>query len=126
MNKKSFFLGMATGVVVTFVVLFVIGLASSGSSNNDPINYLETPVSYEGKTETSVKVFQVLGHAALAHEISDKTFGWYNGNIVMILGENYYSDQIVKIKKPMRIGTYSYTTKSDMPKTVPVLDGEMK
>ena len=47
-----------------------------------------------------------------------------NGNTVVILGENFYSDQIVTIKNPQRVGTYSYTTKRGMPITVPVINGE--
>ena len=55
-------------------------------------------VSYENKTETSFKVFQVLGNAALATEASDKIGKdvMYLGNTAVILGENFYSDQIAK------------------------------
>ena len=125
MNKKSYFLGVLTGVVLTFVVLLVIGLVKQGAADSDPIQYLEQPVSYENKTETSFKILQVLGSAALANEVSDKRLDMYLGNTVLILGENFYSDQIVTITNPQRIGTYSYTTKGGMPKTVPVLDGDM-
>ncbi len=50
----------------------------------------------------------------------------YNGNTVMILGEDFYSDQVVIVKNPMRVGTYSYTNRTEMPMTVPVIKGEMK
>ena len=95
---------------------------------DESIQYLEKPMSYENKKETSFKVLQVLGNAALATEASDKIGGdvMYYGNTVLILGENYYSDQIVTVKNPQRVGTYSYTTNGGMPKTVPVIDGEMK
>ena len=128
MNKKSFFLGVVTGVVLTFVGLFVIGLINQNTIGNEPVKYLEKPVSYENKKETSFKVLQVLGNAALATEASDKIGGdmMYFGNAVLILGENFYSDQIVKVKNPQRVGTYSYTTNAGMPKTVPVIDGEME
>ncbi|MBR6196216.1 MAG: VPDSG-CTERM exosortase interaction domain protein [Bacteroidaceae bacterium] len=126
MNKKSFFLGVVTGVVLTFAVLLVIGLVNQNSADNAPVQYLEKPVSYEDKTETSFKVFQVLGSAALANEISNKEYKWYNGNTVVILGENFYNDQVVTVKNPQRVGTYSYTTNGGMPMTVPVIDGEMK
>ena len=126
MNVKSFFFGILVGVLLTFVGLLVMGISMSrsepGSADSDPIQYLSQPESYEGKKETSVKVFQVLGNAALANEISNKEYGWYNGNTVMILGKDFYSDQIITIKNPQRIGTYSYTTKSDMPMTVPVIE----
>lgn len=126
MDKKSFFIGLLVGVVLTFAGLFVIGLAKQGSEPKDPIQYLDQPVSYENKTETSVKVLQVLGSAALATEESDKKYNMYLGNTVLILGDNFYSDQIVTIKNPQRVGTYSYTNNGGMPMTVPVLDGEMK
>ena len=125
MNKKSFFLGVLTGIVLTFAVLFVIALVNRNSVANDPIQYLEQPVSYEDKAKTSFKVFQVLGNAALATEESDRIGGdvMYLGNTVMILGENFYSDQVVTIKNPKRVGTYSYTNNGGMPMTVPVIEG---
>ena len=126
MNKKSFFLGVKTGIVLTFVGLFVIGLVIQNSEDKDPIQYLEKPVSYENKKETSFKVFQVLGNAALASEISNKEYKWYNGNTVVLLGENFYSDQVVTVRNPQRVGTYSYTNKGGMPMTVPVIEGEME
>lgn len=128
MNKKSFFLGVVTGVILTFAVLFIIGLVNQNSADNDPVQYLEKPVSYENKKETSFKVLQVFGNAVLATEASDEIGGdvMYYGNTVVILGENYYSDQIVKVKNPQRVGTYSYTNKGGMPMTVPVIDGEME
>ena len=126
MNKKSFFLGVVTGIVLTFIGLFVIGLVNQNSS--DPIQYLEQPVSYENKTKTSFKVFQVLGDAALAREVSDRIGGdvMYLGNTVVILGENFYSDQVITINNPQRVGTYSYTNNGGIPMTVPVIDGDNK
>ena len=126
--KKTYFLGVLTGVILTFAVLFIIGLANISSDTSNDIQYLEKPIAYENKQETSFKVFQVLGNSALAHEEGSKIGEdiIFNGNVVLIIGENYYTDQVVKIKNPQRVGTYSYTSKSDMPFTVPVIDGEMK
>ena len=126
MNKKSFFLGVAAGIVLTLVGLFIVGWFIQDSEGSTPIEYLEKPVSYEDKEETSFKVFQVIGNAALASEISNKEYKWYNGNTVVILGENFYSDQVVTVKNPQRVGTYSYTNKGGMHMTVPVINGEMK
>lgn len=126
MNKKSFFLGVITGIVLTFVGLYVIGLVNQNSEDNAPVQYLEKPVSYENKKETSFKVFQVLGNAALANEISNKEYKLYHGNTVVLLGENFYNDQVVTVKNPQRIGTYSYTNNAGMPMTVPVIEGEME
>lgn len=124
MNKKSFFLGVVTGIVLTFVGLFVIGLVNQNSADNAPIQYLEQSVSYENKKEASFQVFQVLGNEALAKEESE--YDMYLGNTVVILGKNFYSDQIITLKNPQRIGTYSYTNKGGIPMIVPVLEGEMK
>lgn len=127
MNKTvCFILGIVTGVILTFVGLFVIGLVNQKSGENDPVKYLEKPVSYENKSETSFEVFQVFGNAALAREESDRIDDdvMYLGNTVVILGENYYTDQVITIKNPQRIGTYSYTTNSGIPMTVPVIDGK--
>ena len=128
MNKKSFFLGVVTGIVLTLATLFVIAIINKNSADNDSVQYLEQPVSYENKKETSFKVLQVLGNAALATEASDKIGSdvIYFGNTVLVLGENFYSDQIVTVKNPQRVGTYSYTNKGGMPMTVPVIKGEME
>ena len=127
MSKKSFFLGVVTGVVLTFVVLIVIGLVIQKSDANFPAQYLEKPVSYENKKETSFRVFQVLDNAALATEISaDGVIQLFTGNTVVLLGKDYYNNQVITVKNPQRIGTYSYTSKNDMPMTVPVIQGEME
>lgn len=128
MNMKSFLLGVLTGAVLTFGILFAIGLANQNSAGDDPIEYLEKPVSYENKEKASFRVLQVLGNAALAMEASDRIGGdvMYLGNTVLLLGENFYSDQKVTVKNPQRVGTYSYTTNGGMPKTVPVIGGEME
>ena len=127
MSKKSFFLGVVTGVVLTFVVLIVIGLVIQKSDANFPVQYLEKPVSYENKKETSFRVFQVLDNAALATEISaDGVIQLFTGNTVVLLGKDYYNNQVITVKNPQRIGTYSYTSKNDMPMTVPVIQGEME
>lgn len=126
MNKKSFIWGAVTGFVLAFVLVIIIGLANQNTSVS--IKYLDRPVSYENKTETSFQVFQVLGDVALAREASER-FGddvMYMGNTVIILGENFYSDQVITVRKPQRVGTYSYTTNSGIPMTVPVIDGIMK
>lgn len=124
MSKKSFFWGVVTGIALTIAVLFVAGLISQCSS----VQYLEEPISYENKTETSFKVFQVLGNAALATEASDRyrNDASYYGNTVLLLGEDFYCEQIVTIKNPQRVGSYSYTNKGGRSMTVPVIEGDIK
>lgn len=126
MNKKSFFIGMLSGVVLTIVALFVIGFVRQKNNEDDAVQRLEKPVSYENKKITSFKVFQVIGEdAALAKEISDKELDMYLGNVVVLVGKDFYSDQVITIKNPKRIGTYSYTNNGGMPKTVPIIEGEI-
>ena len=62
----------------------------------------------------------------MARGISNEEYNWYNGNTVVILGENFYSEQIVTVVNPVRVGTYSYTNRAGIPMTVPVIDGEMR
>ena len=127
MNKKSFFLGVLTGIVLTFVGLFVIGLVYQ-KSKDSRIQYLENPVSYENKKETSFKVFQVLENKALTNEVSD-TVGnsvFYSGNTVLLLGDNYYNDQVVNVKNPQRVGTFKYITNEKEIMTVPIIGGQME
>lgn len=128
MNKKSFFFGVVTGVILTFLGLFVIGLINRNSDDNDSVQYLEQPVSYENKQETSFKVLQVFEDAALANEVSKKIGDdvLYHGNTALIPGEDFYSDQVITVKNPQRVGTYSYTNNAGLPKTVPIIDGEME
>lgn len=127
LHKKSFFtggaIGFIIGAVVTFVAFVAIGVAMNKSTAGPVgIEYLQSPTSYENKTETSFRVFQVVDGAALATEKSEEDDDMYLGTTVMLLGENFYNDQVVTVKKPQRIGTYSYTTLTDRPKTVPVID----
>ena len=127
MDKKSFFLGVLTCIVLTFVGLFVIGLVSL-KSENGTIQYLENPVSYENKKETSFRVFQVFGNKALADEVSD-TVGnsaIYLGNTVLLLGDNYYNDQVVNVKNPQRVGTFKYITNEKERMTVPIIGGQIE
>lgn len=126
MNKKSFFIGMLSGVVLTIVALVVIAFVRQKNNEDDVIQRLEKPVIYENKKITSFKVFQVIGEdAALAKEISDKELDMYLGNTVVLIGKDFYSDQVITIKNPKRIGTYSYTNNSGMPMTVPIIEGEI-
>ena len=126
MNKKSFFIGMLSGVVLTIVALVVIAFVRQKNNEDDAIQRLEKPVSYENKKITSFKVFQVIGEdAALAKEISDKELDMYLGNTVVLIGKDFYSDQVITIKNPKRIGTYSYMNNSGMPMTVPIIEGEI-
>lgn len=120
MKKKSFLLGLAAGVVLTIVILFVIGK----SSRSKGYNRLDNPVSYENKAVASFKVFQPLNDGALATEILGNGYISLEGKVVVIVGENYYDDQEVLVTNPMRIGTYRYENKAGDQRTVPVITGD--
>ena len=127
MNLKSFIIGMLSGIALTIVGFFFLVFIGLQLSKDDDIQLLEHPVSYENKKTTSFKVFQVIEkNKALANEISNKEYKWFNGNTVVLVGDDFYSDQVITVKNPQRVGTYSYTSKADMPMTVPVIKGEVK
>ena len=126
MNKKNFLIGMLSGVVLTIDALYVVNFFIQKESKDEAIQYIEKPVSYENKNETSFKVFQVIGEdAALADELSDKQSDLYLGNTVVLTGKDFYTDQVVTIKKPQRIGTYNYTSNRGLPMTVPIIEGDL-
>jgi hypothetical protein len=111
----------------SFIIGILLAFIGLQGTKDDNIKRLEKPVSYENKKETSFQVFQVIGQdAALASEISDKEYKWYHGKTVVLVGDDFYSDQVIDVKNPQRVGTYTYTTKRGMPMTVPIIKGEVK
>lgn len=90
-------------------------------SNNDGLPYgtkkLSTPIPFEDNKNARFEVFQSLDGYALAHARENRT---YYGAVVVLVG-NYYDEQIVKIKNPMIVGRYTYTSKNEMEHTVPVI-----
>ena len=106
----------------SFIIGILLAFIGLQGTKDDPVKHLEKPVSYENKKETSFQVFQVIGKdAALASEISDKERKWYYGKTVVLVGDDFYSDQEITVKNPQRVGTYSYTSKRGMPMTVPII-----
>lgn len=130
MEKVYFFVGALIGGVIG-IITFELILTQNPKDNDtvqdyDPIVYLEKAESYEGKRETSFKVFQVLSDAALMREVSDKEYEWYFGKIVLVYGKYFYDDQVVTVRNPQIVGTYSYISKGDENMTVPIIEGEME
>ena len=126
MERKSIFLGIIIGIVLTFSTLYLIGLGNQNLEDNDtvqdcdPIVYLEKVESYENKTVTSFKVSQVLSDAALMREVSDKERERYFGKTVLVYGKYFYDDQVVTVKNPRIVGIYrGYMS-------VPIIEGEME
>lgn len=120
MEIETFFLGVIVGMLV---IIIIDGLENRKSRDNDRVRYFEESVSYEGKKETSFEVYDVLGNAAIATEIS-LNYGKhknYNGKFVLIRGEDFYDGQVINVRNPQRVGTYQY-----MLNTVPIIEGEME
>ena len=118
MEIGTFFLGVIFGMVI---ILFIDWLENRKSKDN--VRYFDESVSYENKKETSFEVYDVLGNAAIATEIS-LNYGRhkkYNGKFVLIRGEDFYDGQIINVKNPKRVGIYRY-----MSNTVPIIEGEME
>lgn len=119
MKKVLIFIaGVVVGVILTFVVLYMYTQGQDAEDNKDLV-YYEQPKSYENKKTAKFKVFQVFDDAALAKESSG--YDMFLGTVVLLLGEEFYTDQVVEINNPQIIGTYSYMTKDERPLKVPVI-----
>ena len=125
MKKKwVYILGILTGVVLTFIVLFIIAKATGGANNG--MTFFDKPGQV--MKESSYKVFQSLGEGyALANGSNNKGYDLYLGLTVLLYNENgeaYYDDQIITAPKGKcfrQIGIYRYPTRMDVEKTVPIV-----
>ena len=107
--------------------VFLANIGGQQETKNDAIQFLEHLVSYENKKVTSFQIFQVIDKStALANEISDKEYKWFNGNTIVLVGDDFYCNQVIAVKRPQQAETYSYTNNGGMPMTVPVIKGEVK
>lgn len=115
--------GIITGFVLTFVFAFMITYQGNSSPMDNDIVMFEKP-----QQEIKVKSFEVMqvlpDGSALARVEDMDNFGM----IVLFLadeGTSYYDDQKIDVpsgKKVMQVGTYKYVTRSEMEKTVPVVE----
>lgn len=124
MQKKwvVYALGIVSGIVLTFLVLYLMAAISSSSNG---VTYFEKPG--ECISTNSFKVFQVLDEgAALANEIEEE-YDIPTGIVVLLInkeGKYYYDDQVIKIpvgKCARQVGVYTYPTKMEIEKTVPIV-----
>lgn len=119
----TYFGGVLTGFVLTFVFAFMITYQGNSLPSGNDIVIFEEP-QQEIKV-TSFEVMQVLpdGSALARVEDTDNL-----GMIVLFLADkdtSYYDNQKINVpsgKKVMQIGTYKYVTRSEMEKTVPVVE----
>lgn len=112
------------GVIAVFITcgfLYYINVYMV-SKPSDPQMILEQPTSYESKEVTSFQVFKVMQDAALAREISDTVNNEFYGTTVLLRDGNFKDEQVVKVKHPLRLGIYTYTTEDGVFMTIPVID----
>ena len=126
-SKTKFILTYVAGIVTGCVLLFVIGCiinAKNSSAQKEDIVMFDSPRNaVPGK---SFKVVQVLPDGnALANV--DNVYGDNFGVVVLFLGDestSYYDDQKIEIPKgkvAKQIGNYSYMSRMNIEKTVPVV-----
>ena len=130
MNLKVKFIltyvaGIVTGIVLLFVVSFLIVKSQITTASNDNIVMFEKPHSIiPGKI---FEVLQVLPDGSALATVGDFESGNY-GTTVLFLGDestSYYDSQKITVpsgKVAKQIGTYSYMARSEMYKTVPVVE----
>lgn len=111
-------LGIVTGILLTFGMALCVNLSRNRGIVG--LKLFDKPAKDLGYTE--FEIFQVIGSdGALAH--ADGSFG----TIVYLLSDKFlqfYDDQHIVLnenQKAKYVGTYSYTTNSNISKTVPVI-----
>lgn len=121
MNKKSLIIGIVIAIALTGILVMIYGIKKN--QEPDPIQYLKQPVSYEDKSVACFKVFdRPFSDAALVSEESE--FGYF-GNTVLLLGEDFYNNQVITVNNPQRVGTFTYDTRGGLTMTVPVVKGDI-
>lgn len=117
-----YLLGILTGVIVTFITLYVIGTANNNLSG---LSFFEQPSGII--EDSSVKVFQALGDGtALANCKGNKQFDMYGDPIVLLYNEEgspYYDSQIIKAPKGKcfrQVGIFKYSSNMG-DRTVPIV-----
>lgn len=128
-NKVKFILiyvaGIVTGIVLLFVVGFFMAKSQATSASNDDVVMFEKPRGIvPGKV---FEVMQVLPDGSALATVDDFNSGNL-GTVVLFVGDentSYYDSQKINVpsgKVAKQIGTYSYMTRNDMYKTVPVVE----
>ena len=112
--------GIVTGVVLTFILIFLMAFIGNSSSMNNDITMFDEP--QQEINAYKLEVMQVLPNGnALATTKSPEY-----GLVVLFLAEDgiYYDDQEIVVpsnKRVMQVGTYRYPTRNETVKTVPVV-----
>lgn len=122
MKKSLVFVGgFVAGAIVTFVIVLIIGMASSKDDGLPGLTLLEEKGDCIPGRE--IEVIQVIKpNMALAY------CGEFLDHVVVLLvsydGDMYYDNQKIKLKDGQcarQIGYYQYTTKTEIPRNVPAV-----
>ena len=95
----------------------ICSLLSNNEGLPDGTKKFSSPIPFENSKTARFKVFQAFNGCALA-QTGDE---WSYSDPIVVLVGTYYDDQIVKIKNPMIVGRYTYTSKDKNEHTVPVI-----
>lgn len=120
-TKVKFILTYVGGIVTGIVLVFVFFFVRQKLDSNDVV-WFEEP-GQEIPSANGFKVMQVMRDgSALAHER-------WNYDVIVVFpasdGEEYYDSQEIEIEDDAcvrQVGTYRYTTRSGMEKTVPIVE----
>lgn len=114
-----------TGVVLVFALGFFMAMSQSKQSANNDVVMFEKP---RGVVPGKVfEVMQVLPEGSALATVDDIDSG-NMGTVVLFIGNeslSYYDNQKIKVpsgKVAKQVGTYSYMTRQEMEKTVPVVE----
>ena len=125
-NFIYFFLGVISGIIVTFLFLYIITRDENTQNGEDNLIGL---IKFEKEGDCignnkNLKILQVIKpNIALAELENDN----YESTIFLIInneGEYYYDNQKISIPKgkcTKQIGIYNYSTKIGLDKTVPAV-----
>lgn len=113
--------GVITGIVLTFLFLFIY--AKAGGSEDvklfdKPGEVIESP---------SFEVFQVIDESVALVHGKGNTYSIHSGAVYVLTndeGKLYYDDEIVKVpegKVARQVGIFKYRTPADFEKTVPII-----
>ena len=140
MKSWLFYLvGLLTGIVLSFVVMFIIGQKTYKDNEaeeevtNEQVDNGITMFDEPGDIieDKACKVIQVIAkNAAIVkgQRKEDANTNWFVGITYVITnheGKYYYDDEIIKVPKDKvvrQIGIYRYETTSGEIKTVPIIE----
>lgn len=126
-RKKSILIylgGIITGIILTFAIFFFVALGNTnGTLSDNNVVMFEKP--QQEINVHSFEIMQVLPDGSALATVEDIS---NIGMIVLFLADkeiSYYDNQKIDVpsdKRVMQVGTYKYISRSEMEKTVPIVE----